>query len=200
MSEKCYEAAEKFRSDGNLHFRSGEFCKALIAYNRSLCHAASGIQLALAYANRSAVYMTTKLYEICLENTELARVNGYPTNKMQKLRSRESKCRKLLETFQGNPQNDPWNFFKLSHPANERIPFIVNCLELREDETFGRHIVTTSFLKAGDVIAIEEAFHKFINREARHSRCANCLKSNKLSLIPCEWCTNSEFVVFEFLY
>lgn len=39
-------------------------------------------------------------------------------------------------------------------------------------------------LKPGDVIAIEEPMFKSIEYEATHMRCTNCLRCNKMSLIP----------------
>lgn len=188
--QKCSETADKWRTDGNELFRQGEFLEALTSYNKSVCYAIDGVSL--AYANRSAVYFVVKQYEKCLENIELARKHEYPAENAQKLNEREEKCKKLAETHRANPENDPWNFFKLSHPANEKIPFIANCLELRENEKFGRYIVTNSDLKPGDIIAIEEPFYKCISRDFAYSRCAHCLKSNMLSLVPCGLCANSE--------
>lgn len=193
-SAKSNEIADKFREDGNTHWRCGELHEALVAYNKSLCYAQEGSdQLSLAYANRSAVYLAAKMFQKCLENIKLSRDHGYQVNNLSKLNEREKKCKKFMNSEELNPEDDPWNFFKLSYPANEKIPFIVNFLELREDRKFGRYLVTTSNLKPGDVIAIEEPFYKSIDQEFFHSRCANCLKSNQLSLVPCPRCTNSEF-------
>lgn len=184
--KKCDETADKLRDDGNVYFNNGEHLEALILYNKSLCHAGTD-QLCLAYANRSAVYLKAKLYEKCLQNIELARMHGYPQSKLQKLSEREQRCKKLMETC----QKSEIEFFKLSFPANEKVPFIANCLELREDEKYGRYIVTTAELKPGDIIAIDEPVFKFVDKDVCHRHCANCLTSNDLSLIPCLGCTNS---------
>lgn len=125
----------------------------------------------------------------CLENIELARIHEYPVDKVSKLNEREEKCKKLLEESKNDAKNDPRRFFKLSYPSNEKIPFIVNCLELGES---GRYIVTMSDLKSGDIIAIEDPFFKHIRKEAYISRCANCLKANDLS---CADCTTSESIL-----
>ncbi|KAG4075534.1 hypothetical protein HA402_003359 [Bradysia odoriphaga] len=39
-------------------------------------------------------------------------------------------------------------------------------------------------LQPGDIIAIEEPFFRTVTQEAAHTRCTNCLKSNKMNLIP----------------
>lgn len=191
--KKSNEAADNLRNDGNLLFNKGKLLEALIAYNRSLCHAAPDTQqVSLILANRSAVYLKAKLYERCLENIELARKHGYPADKLQKLEEREQKCKKWMESHQAHPEKDPWNFFKLSYPPNETIPFVVNCLELREDEKYGRFIVTTTNLRPGDVIAIDEPIFKYLDKELCAKKCACCLKTNDLSLLPCWFCTNSK--------
>lgn len=188
---KCEKTAENFRNDGNLLFSNKKFHDALVAYNESLCYAEPK-DVSLAYANRSAVYLEAKLFDECLENIKLARDHKYPEEKVQKLNDREQKCKKLMKMHEKDPEDDPWNFFKLSHSPNKKLPFIVNCLELCESEKYGRYLVTKKNLKTGDVIAIEEPFYKFIDNEVYHSRCANCLKSNNLNLIPCEMCTKSK--------
>lgn len=187
--EKCNETADLYRDEGNAHFRNGEFQKALVCYNRSICYAVPGSrQLALGFANRSAVYMQVELFERCLENIRISMELG---NCDKKLDEREKKCRSLMKLHSPEPSCD---FFRLSRPANPKIPFIVDCLELREDAKFGRYIVTNTDLRPGEVIAIEEPFYKFIDKDVRYSRCCNCLKSNDLHLIPCTQCTSSEFL------
>ena len=190
---KCNVTAEKFRNDGNVHFRNGELMEALISYNKSVCYAESSESLCLAYANRSAVYLQSNLFKKCLKNIELAKVHGYRDGKLQE---REEKCRRIMEEYQTEASID---FFKLSYKPNDKIPFIVNCLELREDEKFGRFIVTNMNLSPGDVIAIEEPFYKFIDKEVTYSRCKNCLKSNDLNLSPCATCVSCK-MNFSFIF
>lgn len=186
--EKCDESAGKFREEGNDNFRFSEFHEALIAYNKCLSHASEGSdQVALAYANRSAVYLHLKMYNECLENIKLAKDHGYNQSKMMKLLDREEKCKKEKRKDFKDPRDE---FFRLSYPKNEKIPFIVNCLELREEEKFGRYLITNTDLHPGDVIATEEPFYKFIDKDFCYCRCTNCLKSNQLSLIPCTKCAS----------
>lgn len=198
-SEKSNEKAKNFRENGNLSFHNGEFHEALVSYNKSLCHATEAEELAEIFADRSKIYLKTQKYEKCLENIKLAVDHGYDINKLSKLQELEEKCKKFMKLHKSDLSIDPWSFFKLSQPANNRIPFIINSLELREDNKFGRYLVTSSDLKTGDVIAIEEPFYKFIDKEFCYNRCTNCLKSNDLSLLPCARCSNSEFL-FQLLF
>jgi SET and MYND domain-containing protein 4 len=194
---KNTEKSDKFRDKGNLQFQNGQFLEALHSYNKSLCLAPpNSQQISLAYANRSAVYLKAKLFHKCLQNIELARRTGYPADKLQKLEEREERCKKLIETYKIPIENDPRdNFFKLSYPPHEKIPFIANCIEVREDEKYGRFVVTNRNLEPGDIIAIDEPVYKFVDKEVFDRHCANCLKSNELSLMPCDGCTYSELIL-----
>lgn len=193
---KAVARADKHRNEGNVHFQRGYFYEALTSYNKSICSAPSGsTELGLAYANRSAVYVEAKLFSKAIENIKLARDNGYPTEKMANLDAREKRCLKMIETLGADDFFEPLNFFKLTYPANEMIPFICNCLELREDDKFGRFVITNKDLKTGDFIASEEPPLKFINDAFTYSRCSFCLTLNKLSLLPCPKCSSGKFQI-----
>lgn len=194
--EKDNGEANRLRLLGNQHYKAAQFYDALVCYNKSLCQAAPGSpEFSLAFANRSAIYMELKEYEMCLENIKLAVDCGYPNDKLETLMKRQEKCLDLLEVIEYDPNDNPWNFFKLSHSVNAKIPFVVDAIELGESKKFGRHLFTNRALKAGDIIAIEAPFHKFIMNSARFSNCANCLKSEKLNLFPCCECSYSKFLL-----
>ncbi|CRK99763.1 CLUMA_CG013012, isoform A [Clunio marinus] len=122
-------------------------------------------------------------YEKCIESLQLARDHGLSSRLMDEL---ENNCRELIQS--SKPRKNLWDIFNLSHPPNPRFPQISNCLELRENENFGRHIVTNKKLRPGDVIAIEKPFFKFLNSNAmnvyKYERCFDCLRRNHLSLLP----------------
>lgn len=192
--------SETFRAEGNKFYAARHFFEALIKYNESLCCASlESENLGLAFANRSAAYFEVKLYEKSLKNVELARLHKYPVKNLEVLDKREEKCREMMKSRV--PLNDPWTFFKLSHETSKRLPFVVNCLELRVNEKFGKHIVTNQNLKVGDVLAIERPFCNVLLSESnfvevevsnKFQRCTNCLKDNALDLIPCEKCCDGK--------
>lgn len=160
-----------------------DFSGALALLNLSLLcakKADSNEPMALAYGNRAYVYLKLRQYARCLENIDLAISNNFPNGKLPKLEECKRQCLEMMEQPQ-NPADDPYNYFKLSHPANENIPFIVNCLEIHEDEQLGHGIFTSKDLKAGDIIALEPIFD---GMAVALYHCENCFKQNMMSLIP----------------
>lgn len=169
------------------HCDQSKYFKAILAINKSLCHESSC--LASAYVARSKIFWELKEYQACLDSINLARQHSATKS----LKGLEMKCRKELISKKTD-DDDPWNFFKLSYPANPKIPFIADCLEVRESWKFGRGVITTKPLRPGDVVAIEEPLFRMLNLESRYSRCANCMSCNKMNLIPCPGkCTTSMF-------
>jgi SET and MYND domain-containing protein 4 len=188
---KNNKLADKYRDEGNQNYKKKDFYEALKSYNKSFCYAEPlSDRISLVFANRSAVYFEVNQFENCLENIKFARSNGYKSE--EKLKEREEKCLRLMITQKLDPDEDPWKYFKLSNPQNEKIPFIANCLELHENKKFGRYVVTNKSLKPGDIVAIETPAFKVIHKEGRYSNCANCLSENMLNLIPCNTCVHSE--------
>jgi SET and MYND domain-containing protein 4 len=183
------------RNEGNIFYVQKRFHDAVAKYNESLCFAEINSEnLGLAYANRSAVYFEMKIYDKCMKNIHLAKANHYPEKNFEILRKREEKCKELA-SLQEKPFN-PWNFFKLSYPPNEKIPHIAGCLEVRNSEKFGRFIVTNRALKVGDVLAIEQPFCSLLETNSVESnifqRCSNCARDNAMDLFPCDSCCRGE--------
>ena len=142
------KASVDFRKQGLSQLSQGKLFEALESLNKSLCTSQlKSKEIALAFAGRAAVYLDAKSFDKCLENVELARSSGFPAEKMDTLNFLEEKCRNLMKTHTYCVDDDPWNFFKLSYPAHAKIPFIVNCLELRSSKEFGRLVITNQGFK-----------------------------------------------------
>lgn len=185
---KSVAAAESYRIKGNEFYKQRNFREALVEYNKSICCApAESKELGLAYANRSSIYFELRMYRTCVENIKLARKSHYPDEKMKVLNDREEKCHKLIKSGALDIDFDVWDFFKLSYKPNKKVPFIIEGLELAESEKYGRMIVTTRDLKAGNIIAIEKPCFTELEVYAK-DHCNYCLKNNHFSLMPCEKC------------
>lgn len=193
---KSNVAAERHRIFANMCFQKKNFKYALDHYNSSLSYALPGSSdIPLVYGNRSAVYCEMGKYALAIENIKLARENGFPADKMAKLNDREEKCKQWMKILGDNDNFEADSFFELAHPPNEKIPFIAGCLQLRENDKYGRHIITTKALKAGDIIAIEPAAITFTNELLLGPSCFFCTKSNNGHLLPCDHCTTGSYVM-----
>lgn len=179
------------RNNGNDKFIQKLFQQAIVDYNQSLCLAETTCSMSLAYANRSAVYFEVKRYKLCLENIQLAKEFGYPEEKCEKLNEREKKCIKFVKT-EDESENLAEDFFSLSHESHEKIPFVVDGIEMRSDEKYGNYLISNRDIRTGEVIAVEEPFVKILDRNFRYERCANCLTQNYFNLIPCGGCADGE--------
>jgi SET and MYND domain-containing protein 4 len=190
--KKSDKKAGKFRKIGNDLFADGRFCEALLAYNHSLLFAKPGsIELALSYGNRSAVYCEIKEYQLSLENIELARAHGYPQEKSENLQDREKRCLEMIKLKVSARSHEIE--LKMSFPCNPRVPGLADCLQIQENEEFGKHLVSNCDLKAGDIIASYDPTLLYFDKRARLYRCSHCADvSKKLSLIPCTNCTKGK--------
>lgn len=84
--------ATRYREEGNLAYKQKDLNEALLKYNLSLQYSPLDENLALAYANRSAIFFQKRLFPQCLSDIELALKNGYPDNLKLKLYERKAEC------------------------------------------------------------------------------------------------------------
>lgn len=141
--------ATKLRIEGDSLFEDGKLFEALECYNKSLSSAtaqSNSRDSSLAYECRSAVYFRVKEYQLCLDNIELARSGCEDNARTESLGERKQMCEELMGVYDQrckmNIDAGPSSFFKLSHQANDKIPFIIDCLELHDNREFGRFIIT----------------------------------------------------------
>lgn len=178
--------SSEYRERGNELYKKQQIHDAIIFFNMALNFAKSKENLALAYANRSAAYLEANKYKECIDNIKLARKNKYPAEKMAKLDEREEKCLKsMMENLQVDPE-ESIDLFKLSYPANEKIPWIIDGLVMRKTKKYGRGIYTTRNLMPGDIVCVEElSITYFMQEEGCFKHCGNCFKTNFFNFIPC---------------
>jgi SET and MYND domain-containing protein 4 len=197
--------AKEFCLLGNDKFVERNYFEALLYLNKSLCFAQSPETSAMTFAVRATVYLKLKFYDRCLTNIRLSR-NAFKIEHKHfttYLDIAEKQCRDELPAQ--TKASDSYtalvsDFLKLSYPANPKLPFAAECLELKENKKFGRHIVTNRNLKAGDIIAITPNIYNFINKEARFHHCSSCLRSNDMNLFPCPGCPNGKMTATIFMH
>lgn len=194
---KNNEKSTEFRNEGNKYYKKSTVKDILLAlrlYNKSICFAKENSEeLSMAYSNRSAAFFSIEEYEICLENIEMSRRNGiFSQNLTEKLMKRETRCQEKLISKNQSVSKYPIEP-KLSYPCHSTIPFIAECLELRNNGQYGRHIITNRDLKVGDIVAIEEPFCTIVPNSKRYERCEHCFAENSMNLVPCKGCTLTMF-------
>lgn len=118
--------SKKLRLKGNALFTSDtDLSKALDLYNQSICWAEDASEeMAIGFANRSAVYFEWEKYDACLENIDLAVKAGCPERLMDKLNQRKADC---IENM--NPVKD-------KNDANDRNTGVIGidhlCLKMKD--------------------------------------------------------------------
>lgn len=161
-------------------------------YNKAVACAEKGSStLALAFAGRSRIAACIGYYKPCLFNINLAKSSNYPEHQLQELLDFEKRMTLKLENSKP-PEREENTFFKLSHPANDDLPFMIDAIKIRQDMN-GHHLITKIPLKCGDIVAIEKTFASSSLAEASTKKCSNCNKYSLLNLLPCEECCSGKF-------
>lgn len=189
LPKKDNELALKYRQEGNEFYIVMNYKKAIEMYNKSLCYVeADSEHASFAFGNRSLCYFEMEMYAESLIDIQLAKDAKYPERLMQKLDNRKTVCLEKLELK--NPR-ETLNLPKLSFDADSQIPNIANILKIKQDDQYGRHVVTENDIDVGETVVIETPLSNILI-ESEYSRCSNCLKENK-NFIACKSCVNAMF-------
>lgn len=180
--------ADKYRTDGNKLYGQHKWLDALCKYNKSLCYAELGSEsMSIAYANRANCFFRLNKFDECLVDIELAKKSNYPERLMSKLDQRKAAC--LVEQSKTVKLNA--KVPKLSYPPKVTIPHMADCLEIRQNDEFGRHIVAKCDIPVGKTVLIEP-FFSGIEIGYEYNRCVQCPLA-QLNLLPCDKCTTAMF-------
>lgn len=198
MSDKSDQKSNVLKSQAVRLAKSGEIFEALLKINKCLCLAGNPKLYGELYAIRAGLFSQLNFHQKCLNNVNLARKYHYEHKSLNDLE--QLSILKSLEATRLS--DDPWEFFKLSHPPNPKLPYVIDAVEVKCDKKFGRFIAAKRDLAVGDVIAIEKPFLKILKYDPDDAEypqsniyhyCANCLDDNLLDLIPCRYCILTMF-------
>ncbi|KAJ8935005.1 hypothetical protein NQ318_012657 [Aromia moschata] len=115
-------------------------------------------------------------YNCAYADIDRALRNKYPDHLHKKLANRKEQANSLKAL------KDDRNSTRYYRPApviskkNQLIPVAADCVEIKKDETFGTHIVTTRNVKEGEVISVEAPYIKNIYPESRLFHCHECFE------------------------
>lgn len=192
VAMKSNDLAEKHFLLAEASQRKEQFADALVNFNLCLCHAPTSSNFIYAsFINRAKIYYNAKQYRCGADNFKWA----------QAIQLFDDGCDELLEMVRVCDEEmlrapmpaTPMDFFALTLPVHAKVPFISACLELRENEVYGRYFTTSKDLSPGDVIVAEEPFFKVVDTKVGHLRCCICCSTNLYSLIQCDSCSRAMF-------
>lgn len=174
---KDNKSASRYLSMGDAFFEQKNYRQALILYNQSMCSAESDSPIiSLALTKRSDIYRVIWQNDKCSQKD---------FKSLDEEITKSNNCDQNSETHRTD-------FFKLSHEANKKIPYIASCLQLCENNKFGRFIVTDVDLNVGEIIAVEPLYLGVIRCSEKFTRCHNCFRTNMMNLIPCNHCADGK--------
>lgn len=75
---------------------------------------------------------------------------------------------------------------------SKEMPCASDAVEIKYDETFGRHLTVNRLIPPGEILMIEDAYAAFPSLKERYLICANCIELT-LNGIPCDFCTSVIF-------
>lgn len=183
---KSNEASDRYRTQGNSHYTSQQYMKAMEMYTQSLCFAELGTEnVSRAYANRAACFEKLEMYDKSLRDIEMAAQANYPY--MQNLMARKDRCLELLQATPQPPEFQP----RLSFAPNEQFPSMANVLDVQQNSEFGRHIVAKCDIDVGQTVLVERSFVSVAGSNDR-VQCNTCLQTQK-NFIACPKCTDVMF-------
>ncbi|XP_031618701.1 putative protein lysine methyltransferase SET5 [Contarinia nasturtii] len=197
LDEDCHgkdvEKAKETRRMGN---RIDCPTTALKYYNESLRNAEYGsTDMALAYANRAACFYKMELNKLAFMEINRAKEAKFPTHLRAKLailladvifRLNEESFLEIQLEHKKKPT-------ELSFLANEDHPPLADVVTIKNDRTFGRHMLSKFPLRPNDVILVEEDYLRTVDHlESSFRACATCFEMDK-NFIPCEKCREVVF-------
>lgn len=184
---KCEISAKKFFDEGRKFQDEGNFLEALENFNNCLRFSPNESNLiSQSICARSKIFYKLKLYRQCGENIKLLK-------NLNSLRDEDfSDIESSINSFNIDESDEKWKFFKLSLETNKKLPFVANCIEIRNSDECGRFIATNKDLNPGDVAVLEEPFYKILSPNEVNRKCSICLCENFMNLLPCSKCSTSK--------
>lgn len=192
---KCNKKCDAFRIEAKELKKNSQNFEAIETLNKALCHAATDDKKSLIYVDRAAICCELKFYEKCIANISLTGLENCSVNALNE------SCIKARKNEKPRDRDDEEisKFFSITTAKNPKIPFVAECLKLQESWKFGRGIFANNLIKTGEILVVEKPFFKILNKDVRYKRCANCLRSNTATLIPCDkYCVSSEYSCTKF--
>ncbi|KAL0274623.1 UNVERIFIED_CONTAM: hypothetical protein PYX00_002712 [Menopon gallinae] len=178
-----------FRETGNLHFRNGDFWKAVTSYSESIAHAPRDApEFYLAFGNRAAALLRLNLVKQALLDVEKALSLDIPKEFRTKMISRKENCLKSVDSS------------RTMHMGCGNIGLVTSPLfssgsvkiALQKDDIFGRSLISSDHIKTGEILVVEKPYSCILVPNHLYTHCAHCFQRS-FNLIPCPDCVTSMY-------
>lgn len=196
LSQKSNNEAKYARDKGKQFFSEGNYANAITKFNKSLRLAEYGTEeVGLAYANRSSCFFHMDMFEECIIDLKLAKKSHYPAKLLPKLETRMQQCTTLLKHKHIKSIRFNVREPALSFNEHRRFAGVADCLEIRQNDVSGRHVITTHDLQIGQTILVERPYSIIATTKHKHlgrDRCNYCLREFR-NFITCTNCVATRF-------
>lgn len=177
--------ADLIKKFGNLD--SSFWNSVMDKYNCGLRFAEGGSKnVSIAYAKRSECFLHLDMFTKCLNDIDLAKKSNCPKNLLPILEKRRTECSEKMQTSYELKLLTP----KLSFEANKDFPSFADCLEIRNNDEFGYHVIANRDIDVGKTVVVEESISCTVS--GLLEGCATCQKT-RMNFIPCEKCSTVLF-------
>lgn len=176
--------SETSRIEGNNKLFQNDLKGAMKCYNQSVGFAENTDYLSLAYGNRSYCFLKLNMLDRCLVDIERAEDSNYPDVLLTKLEKRKELCLKKLVSNTESSLPEP----TLSFEKHEKLPCMVNILQIEKDALYGRLIRAKQDIPICTTIIIEKAYVRAVAGD--EDRCVVCGKQ-EMNFIPCTNCADT---------
>ncbi|KAJ8687240.1 hypothetical protein QAD02_023034 [Eretmocerus hayati] len=186
---KSSQKSKEFRKNGNDLYTKKvhdemDHKMILYFYTKSIAFALrDSEELALAYSNRSVLWMHVKNYHLCLIDVQRALKITKCIHLRTKLLARKAKCSNLKQSNRSQPKTLKFPAFQPS----KLVPCAADSIALVHNERYGRHYVATRDIRAGEVVLSEESPYIAVKNDQIYLVCSHCL-AFAWAGIPCEFC------------
>lgn len=184
-AEKRNEVSNDYYRKGDEYLKDECWEEAMEAYNKTLRFAPKTQNLGEVYGKRATCFFGMEKFYECLVDIELAKKAGYPINLTSTLEEQKKLC--LVENWKKRKVPEP----KLSYNPHVVFACMADVIKIKQDPVFGRHLVATSYIPAGQTVLVENSFTSS-SQYPHEASCDTCHKTVK-NFIACEKCTDVLF-------
>lgn len=200
--KKSEDVSTHYCNLGNQSFQKSRDFEAWQYYNLSLLNAPLRSEnYAIALSNRSAVFVSLKLYKECLRDIEEIFKMEYPEKLKEKLTKRQHIC--ITSLSKGSQESDSEDLnlvvekiLNFNGPTDPTYVRASSKLEVKHTEDMGRHVVAKTNIHVGEVLVQDVPYFTLCLKPQLLFSCNYCL-SRSGNLYPCDNCCYSLYCSYE---